>query len=61
MITGASTYLKVNEELNKIEIKLTYLTNKKSKFIYFNLYFDKNYEYLQNFKLESELDEKNED
>jgi hypothetical protein len=61
VITGASTYFKIYKDLNKIEIKLTYLTNEKSKFIYFNLYFDKNYEYLQNFKLESELDEKNED
>ncbi|WP_300056923.1 hypothetical protein [Flavobacterium sp.] len=50
-ITGASTYLKVNNEYNRIEIKLTYLSEGKSKFVYFYLYFDKNYEYLQNFKL----------
>ena len=58
IITGASTYLKTNKEYNRIEIKLSYLTNEKSKFIYFYLYFDKNYESLQDFKL---IDEESDD
>lgn len=58
IITGASTYLKTNKEYNRIEIKLSYLTNEKSKFIYFYLYYDKNYESLQDFKL---IDEESDD
>ena len=64
ILTGASTFFNEGKEkLDRIDIKATYYSKKdnSSKFIYFYLYYDKSLKYLQNFKLESELDEKNED
>ncbi len=62
ILTGASTFFNEGKEkLDRIDIKATYYSKKdnSSKFIYFYLYYDKSLKYLQNFKLESELDEKN--
>lgn len=64
ILTGASTFFNEGKEkLDRIDIKATYYSKKdnSSKFIYFYLYYDKSLKYLQNFKLESELDEKKED
>lgn len=60
ILTGASTLLKEGDNnLYRIDIKATYYSkgDNSSRFIYFYLYYDKDLKYLQNFKLESELDE----
>lgn len=65
ILTGASTYLREGQKnVNRIDVKATYYSKKdnSSNFIYFYLYFDKDFKYLQNFKeIEAEQDEKKED
>lgn len=58
ILTGASTLFKIGDRNhNRLDIKATFYSKKDntSKFIYFYLYYDKSLKFLQNFKLESEL------
>lgn len=59
-ITGASTLFKIGRKnQDRIDVKASIFSKKEntSKFIYFYLYYDKSLKYLQNFKLESELND----